>query len=276
MRKALALLTLSVVFASASAFAEGWSTKVSLLSIGMWRGLPVTNHGVPQLIGSSVYQHDSGFYLGGVIQNVNSVFGLNNEAHVWAGYQHKFDDAGSSISGEIMRYGVPEKTELSTAEIRAKLAWNGVNALLGYMPQYFWGYDADWTKNWGGNAEKKPAHIYFNANYAIPFIAGSSLVPDFGYSWMSTPKWAGFNNYMHYGISVRTMSKDGITVDLSWSGSNRKVLNPVSEATATSWGQLREEGAFLRNWGMPYDTGTPAESLKAHDDRFFVKVTKAF
>lgn len=266
-------LTVLILFTSLPAFAAaGWNTKVSWSDIGLWRGIPVTDPSTPQVSGSFNYEHSSGVYVGALAQNVTSIFKINTEFHHYLGYNYRINDM--TIAGEFYRYYMPQRMDFSTYELRVKFAWKALNAMVAYMPTYFWGADADANKNWTGHASVTTSDIFVTANYVIPIDEHVSIVPDVGYQMYSKENASGNKGYFNYSLVLRTASVDGFSADFGYSGTNRVLLNPLNDT------QLGGSGArekFIENWGMAYVSGAATNPSKnAYDGRFFIKATKSF
>lgn len=185
------------------------SANVAIASDYMFRGVSQTDGSIA-LQGGFDWSHDSGFYVGTWMSNVDSNFFAGPtdpqlEMDYYVGYAGEMGDIGYDIS--LVQFDYSGCNDCDTTELYLSGSYGMFNATFAYTPEI--GYLGDtnsegaWYLNVGAEAELAEG---WTVHGGVGYSAGDFFdnlgpgVPD---------------NYIDYSIGVST-SFEGVDLDLTW------------------------------------------------------------
>jgi len=196
-RLALAMGTLTLGVAS-PLLAEGphsVTANIGVVSNYVWRGQTQTD-GQAAVQGGLDYAHDSGFYAGTWVSNVDFGDDTSYELDAYLGFGGSFTDDLSYDLG-LMYIAYPDSRDLDFAELSASATWKWLTAGVAYT---FYGQadDADGVDN--GEALYIEGDLYYftSVDVELPMDLALSIrggYYDFDYN-------EGGNDYAHWGASI--------------------------------------------------------------------------
>ena len=197
MKKSIVLATaVASILSSGVALAE-LSGNAAITSNYIWRGV---TQSADQAAGQGGidYGHESGFYAGTWVSNVN--FGANDgyEMDVYAGFSGEAGDLGYDIG--VVSYQYPVTPQANFTEVYLSGSFNILTVGVAST--------VDSSKGTDGGAYDD-GDMYVNAS--LDFTAGKSDVSVYGGSYMFDNDGVGTNgelDYTHFGASI---GKDGFT-----------------------------------------------------------------
>ena len=201
-KQLLTTLTLSCLsIFSTSSLAEV-SANAGASSNYLWRGITQTGDAA-QVFGGLDYSHDSGFYAGTWVSNID--FGGDKPSYELDLYGGFSADLNSEMSFDVgyVYYAYPDAVDsIDFGEIYGALSWNVVEAKISYLT----------NAQSGASSEEDMLYLELNATFEI--LNETELSLHLGNSIGDTVKeWYGEDDsYLDYGLSI---AKAGFTLGLS-------------------------------------------------------------
>ena len=195
------LTTASLAFFSATSTAEV-TGNAGVSSNYLWRGITQTNGGA-QVFGGVDYSHESGFYAGTWVSNVDFGEGSSTsyELDLYGGFAGNAGDLGYDLG--YIYYAYPDSNASSDfGELYGALSWNWLEGKVSYL------------SNAQSDATTAEDMLYLEINATFEVFEETELSLHLGNSVGDTvTEWYGeSDSYLDYGISV---AKGGFTLGLS-------------------------------------------------------------
>lgn len=173
------------------------SANIGAVSNYLWRGLSQTD-GQAAIQGGLDYAHDSGFYAGTWVSNIDWGAGddTSYEWDLYAGFGGSITDDLSYDLG-IVYYAYPDSRDVDFAELAASASWKWFSAGVAYT---FYGQadDADGVADDEALYIEGDLYYHVGADFSLPYDLGLSLYAgytDFEYD-------IGGVDYAHWGASI--------------------------------------------------------------------------
>jgi uncharacterized protein (TIGR02001 family) len=168
----------------------------------LWRGITQTNDGA-QVFGGVDYSHDSGFYGGTWVSNVDFGEGSTTsyELDLYGGFAGSVGDLGYDLG--YIYYAYPDSNASSDfGELYGALSWNWLEGKVSYL------------SNAQSDASAAEDMLYLEINATFEIFAETELSLHLGNSVGDTvTEWYGeSDSYLDYGISI---AKNGFTLGIS-------------------------------------------------------------
>lgn len=210
-RIAFALGTLSLAVSS-TLLAQGphsVTANIGVVSDYVWRGQTQTD-GQAAVQGGLDYGHESGFYAGTWVSNVDFGDSTDYELDLYLGFGGSLSDDLSYDLG-LVYYAYPDARDTDFAELSASASWKWLTAGLSYT-LYGQADDADGVDN--GEALFIEGDLYYFASldFALPMDLALSLrggYYDFDYN-------EGGSDYAHWGATISREAGEFGTFSLNY------------------------------------------------------------
>jgi uncharacterized protein (TIGR02001 family) len=247
--KTLAPIAIPVLLCAAGAAQAGLSSTVTLASDYDFRGNSQTATD-PALQASLDYAHDSGWYTGVWLSNLD--FGIPSggpyddpavEVDLYGGYTFGPENGPVFDVGAVY-YGYPEESDFDYLEIYAGVTIDWFKAKLWYSPAFGGDFAEDLARASVGNDDVSA--WYLEANAAIPLPADFSVLLHAGYStgdyWDNAfgddqTDWSagvGYSNWnLNFALKYIDTSGD---IDVTTDEFNNEGRVVLTIATTFPWG----------------------------------------
>ena len=205
MKKSIVLATAVAAVLTSGAAAAGLSANAGIFSNYIWRGITQSNDSAAGQ-GGIDYGHDSGFYAGTWVSNIdfsgNEGTGYENdtgyEMDVYAGFGGEAGSLGYDLG--VITYQYPISPEFNFTEVYLSGTMSIVTIGVNYTVDAASGND-------GGAFDTGDVYV----NGSLDFAAGKSDVSIYAGSYMyenDSKIGAGEIDYVHFGASI---GKDGFS-----------------------------------------------------------------
>lgn len=191
--------------ASMGAQAGDWTANVSMSNNYLWRGLTQTENG-PAVSGGIDYAHESGFYVGTWISNVEyaggDAFSYENDWYI--GYAGEYN--GLSYDFGFLYYNYDEEADFDFGEIYGSLGYMGLS-VTAWVLTHTEANESDGIANAGRRYDLDfGSTFYISADYAYEIKEGLELGLHVGYHDGDFVDSFNFGNgtfdYVDYNVSL--------------------------------------------------------------------------
>ncbi len=177
------------------------SANIGVTSNYVWRGVTQTDDGAA-IQGGVDYAHDSGFYIGTWVSNVDFGPGSGEtELDVYAGFSGEMGGLGYDIG--YLHYFYPDTSDTDFGEIALGLTWEWLSGGLNYTV-----YDAQDDDPTAAQVFREgDVYGYIGASFELP--QGFSIGGTIGHYWFDEDGQGGTDlDYTHYQIDIGKSAGD--------------------------------------------------------------------
>ncbi|MGI2260406.1 TorF family putative porin [Shewanella sp. GXUN23E] len=179
----------------------GVSGNLGVSSNYLWRGISQTGNG-SAVQGGLDYSHDSGFYAGTWVSNVDFGDDTSYELDLFAGFSGELSEGLAYDLGYVF-YGYPDAdASVDFGELYASVSWQWLT--LGYAHIIHAGNAVA-----GDGLDDKDLG-YLNADINIPLTDKLTLTAHYGYSHGDVSEaWFGTDHYSDYSLALAASTELG-------------------------------------------------------------------
>ena len=196
------------------------SANIGFTSNYLWRGVSQTADDAA-VQGGVDYSHDSGFYAGTWVSNVDFGDGTSYEMDLYAGFAGEFGD-GFGYDVGYLYYGYPDSPgSISFGELYGSLSWQWLT--VGYAHFIHAGNDV------AVDGLDDEDYGYLTADVSVPLSDTLSLDFHYGYNNGDViSSWFGSDSYSDYHVALTAATKMGdvsfAVADTDLDGDDAKVV----------------------------------------------------
>ncbi len=215
-----------------------------------FRGVSQTDNG-PALSGGIDWSHDTGFYLGTWLSNVDFTSSSPElEVDIYGGYATEWQSILWDIGVMYYHYAnineAPNASEVDYVEVytSAGYDWGPVETSLGVA------ISPDYTGETGFFA-----YPNFSVGAAMPGAEWLSLDAHVGYSFIDEEMTLGLADYLDYGVSVGALVEDLVKISVGYYGTNlddNECLNPGAAFGIAGGNDRACEGRVIGSVALVY------------------------
>ena len=195
MRKFIIACGTALLGVSSLAQAE-LSANIGATSNYLWRGVTQTDDG-PAISGGIDWAHDSGFYLGSWVSNIDWGVGNGAEVDVYGGYSGKVGDLGYDVG--LIYYYYPDSAydDSNFSELYGNLSWKFLSAGIAYTLAGDADDDAQWSEG----------DLYYHVSASHDVAESWNVAGTIGYYDFDVPSSCDCD-YAHYQLDVTKSAGD--------------------------------------------------------------------
>ncbi|MCL1038449.1 TorF family putative porin [Shewanella corallii] len=177
------------------------SGNIGFTSNYLWRGVSQTADDAA-IQGGVDYGHESGFYAGTWVSNVDFGDGTSYEMDLYAGFEGEFGD-GFGYDVGYLYYGYPDSPgSISFGELYGSLSWKWIT--LGYAKFIHAGSDV------AADGLDDEDYSYLTADVSVPVTEMLTLDFHYGYNDGDViSSWFGTDSYSDYHVALSAATKMG-------------------------------------------------------------------
>lgn len=177
------------------------SGNIGATSNYLWRGVSQTADDAA-VQGGLDYEHDSGFYAGTWVSNVDFGDGTSYELDLYAGFAGEFGD-GFGYDVGYLYYGYPDSPgSISFGELYGSLSWQWLT--IGYAHFIHAGSDV------AADGLDDEDYSYLTADVSVPLSDALSLDFHYGYNDGDViSSWFGTDSYSDYHVALTAATDMG-------------------------------------------------------------------
>lgn len=208
-----------------------FSANIGVTSNYLWRGVTQTDDG-PAVSGGVDWAHNSGFYLGGWVSNIDWALedvGSGAEVDLYGGFSGEYEDFGYDVGLIYYWYPVTGYDDSNFGELYVKGSWKWFSAGLAYTL----GGDAD------DDAPFSQGDIYYHIGASYEFAESWTIGATVGYyDFDVSSDWEFFNgnpDYTHGQIDLTKSAGDWGDFTLTVSTAEERALSSDDAKFAVTW-----------------------------------------